>query len=361
METKQKGRKVVLGVLALAGLLAFSLLAMAGNLEPSAPPGPTMKTLDEVEPRIPIPDSNTPVGTFMISESGSYYLTGDRLCSGTGIQVDTNDVTIDLMGYTLKGPDSGENYGIYTSRGRNVEIRNGTVRDFMDGIRAFALSTKNHRIIAVRSTSNGNSGIYVEGVGNLVKGCTASYNGTSPTGGVNLYGIYAGPGSTVTGNTAHGNGTLAANSVFGIRTHIGSTVTGNTVYDNGDSATGDDVYGILVLTGGTATGNTVYDNGDSATAGFVYGIQAGFGSTVTGNTACGNGTSAGGNVYGIQAGSGSTVTSNTAYDNGDSATGDVWGILLAGNNLVDQNTAYNNGGTNMNDPCSCTFGTNHAP
>ncbi len=49
MKTKQKRTKVVVITLALAGLLlAFSLIGYAGNLEPSAPPGPTMKTLDEI-------------------------------------------------------------------------------------------------------------------------------------------------------------------------------------------------------------------------------------------------------------------------------------------------------------------------
>lgn len=35
-------------LLALAGLTVYNLLAKAGNLEPSEPPGPTMKTLDEI-------------------------------------------------------------------------------------------------------------------------------------------------------------------------------------------------------------------------------------------------------------------------------------------------------------------------
>ncbi len=48
METKDKRTKVVVGVLALAGLLWVLTLATAGNLEPSGPPASTMKTLDEI-------------------------------------------------------------------------------------------------------------------------------------------------------------------------------------------------------------------------------------------------------------------------------------------------------------------------
>lgn len=48
METKGKSMKVVTCILALAGLLGVLTLATAGNLEPNAPPGPTMKTLNEI-------------------------------------------------------------------------------------------------------------------------------------------------------------------------------------------------------------------------------------------------------------------------------------------------------------------------
>ena len=47
MTTKQK-RIVIVSLVVLAGLVIFSLMGYAGNLEPSAPPGPTMRTLEEV-------------------------------------------------------------------------------------------------------------------------------------------------------------------------------------------------------------------------------------------------------------------------------------------------------------------------
>lgn len=360
METRKKRIKVVVSVLALAALVVFSLMVYAGDLEPSAPPGPTMKTLDEIEPRIPIPGSDTPVSVFTISESGTYYLTGNRLCSSTSIQVDADYVTIDLMDYQLIGPGSGTNYGIYMNGRSNVEIRNGTVRNFYRGIYEGDTSGKDHRIINVRAVSNGISGIYLDGSGHLVKDCMASDNGNSATDDV--YGIYAFAGSTVTGNKACYNGNLATGNIYGIYAYNASTVTGNTAYYNGYSAdtTGMLIHGIYARSGCTVTGNTAYHNGYSA-AGHVYGIYAYHGSTVTGNTVYFNGYSADGDVHGIHAFTGCTVIGNTAYYNGHSADGDVHGIYLIGNNLVDQNTAYDNNGTNMNKPISCTFGTNHAP
>ena len=61
-------------IIVVGGLFAF-----AGDLDP--PPGaimPTMKTLTEIEPRTPVqalPGSETAL--HVISQSGSYYLTGN--------------------------------------------------------------------------------------------------------------------------------------------------------------------------------------------------------------------------------------------------------------------------------------------
>jgi hypothetical protein len=48
MQTKHKRKTVAVSLGILAGVLGFSLLATAGNLDPNGPPGPTMRTLDEV-------------------------------------------------------------------------------------------------------------------------------------------------------------------------------------------------------------------------------------------------------------------------------------------------------------------------
>lgn len=210
--------KVATAVFGVVMVLAAISVVMGGDLNPPGPPTTgTMKTLDEVEPRIPISQADIPK---TISEPGSYYLTEDVNSSVTAITVAVNDITIDLMGYTIKGPDSGTNYGIYMSGRKNVEIRNGTVRDFGSaGIyEGSDINGIGHRVINVRSISNGASGIQLSGKGHLIKDCTAAENG--------ICGIYARYACMVTGNTA------CLNGITGILAYQVCTVTGNTASMN---------------------------------------------------------------------------------------------------------------------------------
>ena len=80
-----------------------------------------------------------PVGTAItslphtISSSGFYYITKDMTCAdGTyGITIGVDNVTLDLMGFSLIGAGgSGLDNGISMDERSNVEIRNGTIRDF---------------------------------------------------------------------------------------------------------------------------------------------------------------------------------------------------------------------------------------
>ncbi len=278
--------------------------ALAGSLEPLAAPAPTMKTLDQIEPRIPIPASATSASPFVITTSGSYYLQGDRLCSSHGISVDANNVTIDLCGYSLIGNGSSGS-GVYMVGQSNIEIRNGTIRNFAIGIEETHTTGRDHRVIDVRAISNTKQGIQLVGYGHEVRDCTSSYNGFAPAGS-QVYGIHAGAGAIIIGNTVRNNGTGAATLVFGIVTGYGAVIKGNVVHYNAHSSSS--------------------------------------------------------NVYGIAADGGSTIIGNTAYYNGISGTGaSIYGIYPGLNSLVDQNTAYNNGGTNMYISAGNTYGTNHAP
>lgn len=328
-------RRKQTSILVLAGITAFISLGLfwpglvgAGDLEPPGPPGSTMKTLDQVEPRIPI--TSLP---YTISNPGSYYLTGDLTSTSDGIIVNADNVSIDLVGHSLIGPgkNSGTNYGIYMDTRSNVEIRNGTVRDFgSDGILEGNFSAKAHRVISVRLISNGGRGAYVRGRGSFVKDCTAAENGDV---GIDVFGygsivtgniaynnegsgIHAGQGCTVTDNNAY------SNTVHGIDAAAACTVTGNTVYSNQDDGIHSSSLCII-------TGNTAFQNQDD-------GIYA-FGSCkVSGNTANTN------NGYGISADAGSELSGNIANYNNQNDSSFHAGIRVNGACLLKGNAvSYN--------------------
>jgi hypothetical protein len=93
-----------------------------------------MKTLDQLEARIPIPKSPQPsiAGPhFTITQPGSYYLTGNiDVTTGNGINIEADDVTLDLNGYTISSNNpTAANYGISLNGTRKrVSISNGHIR-----------------------------------------------------------------------------------------------------------------------------------------------------------------------------------------------------------------------------------------
>ncbi len=85
-----------------------------------------MKSLTEVEPRIAINAANTPGDAgnlFIISQPGSYYLTGNinGVAGMHGIAISASGVTLDLSGFELRGSPgtlTGVNAGSFNeSRG----------------------------------------------------------------------------------------------------------------------------------------------------------------------------------------------------------------------------------------------------
>jgi hypothetical protein len=126
MKTKLNHQLVAaFGLLFTLNLQPSSLLAQ-GSLTPPGAPAPTMKTLQQVEPRVPI--SSAP---FTISQPGSYYLTTNLTVSGgDAITIATNGVTLDLNGFTISStanPASG--IAVLINAGlRDITIQNGHIR-----------------------------------------------------------------------------------------------------------------------------------------------------------------------------------------------------------------------------------------
>ena len=316
METLTQRTKLLICMLALVGLFLFTLSGNAGDLNPSAPPAPTMKTLDEVEARTPIKASDLPL---TISSSGSYYL-AETINFGTqntsGITIDTNDVTIDLNGYSLIGPGktAGSNgSGIQASSSfSNISVVNGYALEWKE--HGIYLSSRQNRVESITASDNGQSGIWI-GSRSIAKNCVCYLNGH--------HGIDGSSSSIVMGCVAH------ENTDDGIYVGNGSVVTGCTSYGND--------YGIDCSRSCSVTNCSVSYN-------TTVGIDAGSRSVVNNCTVVDNGD------VGIEVASGSTISNCSSANN--AADG-----IYASDSLIIGNTSYNNS-PNMS-LTSCTSLHNH--
>jgi len=254
--TKNSSRLAFLTVIAL--ICSWGILSNAGNLNPSAPPGPTMKTLDEVEARIPVQSlSGSGTALYVISQSGSYYLTGNITTAETdkhGIEITVDDVTIDLNGYALIGPGKttgSSGYGIYAS-GQRVTVLNGSVCQWRGG--GILLGGLANQVRYIKTVNNGGKGIDVQKVSN-VSHCTCTSN--------NGDGIYAWDGSVVSYCISY------ENSGNGVHGRVGVIVKECSIYQNEDSE------GISVGKSSVINSCSIAENWDGD------GILAGYGSVIT--------------------------------------------------------------------------------
>jgi hypothetical protein len=255
---------------------------------------------------------------YTINASGMYYLSRTLTSAAGGITINSNDVTLDLMGFTLRGPGkAGNSYNGIDVSGPfgNVEIRNGTITYFGgDGVHCLGT---NCRIIGLRVSDIGAAGISQIGL-NQVISCLVKSCGHE--------GIWSGEGSMIKGNSVKNN------TGSGISAGDKCIAIGNSSQDNGS-------HGIS-----TGFGSMVQNN--QASGNFESGISVGQGSTVMGNIASGNGTS------GILAGSSCTVTDNSARLNPG------FGISTATYCTISRNTVEANPTFAMNAGDYCTITNN---
>ena len=245
INAKKSTLVIVVGLAMLAGVY---LAIFAGNLEPPGPPAPTMKTLDEIETRIPIHAADLPL---TITAPGNYYLAEDITTAGGGITVSKGlqNVSIDMKGHSLTGG---------TGAGINVSgtVKNGTVSGWaLHGVSAFV-------VIDVRSTGNTGDGIIASR--ECIR-CIASSNGGN---GIRMNGQVRVVDSTSSGNTSNGFITTGAASVITNCTANSNGVDGFHISSGSPSmilnsvATFNDNDGIEVSDNAYVFGNLCNGNND---------------------------------------------------------------------------------------------------
>jgi parallel beta-helix repeat protein len=310
-------------------LLSIPLLIPAGDLNPPGPPGATMVTLEEIEPRTPVetlPGSS--VALYVIEQPGSYFLT--RSLTGesgkSGIVIAASHVTLDLMGFELVGVAGSLSGIVVPSPEISITIRSGSIHDWGEhGVDAGEADVS--QLLDLRALDSGaplmdhdglrlgESGVIARCIsqGHPGEGISAE-DGTSVIGcaaSLNTIGI-SGSGTTVTGCAATGN-------TFG-----GFSIGFGSVVDC--TASLNDGYGFRVDRG-SITGCTAARNGGN-------GIWVNSDSLVQGNTCVEQFSGAG-----IFAGSGPSL----ARIDGNLVSGNDIGIqVLATGNLIIRNTAHGN-------------------
>jgi hypothetical protein len=183
-----------------------------GSLTPPGTPAPTMKSLDQIEPRTPITNATA----VIISASGSYYLTTNiTVSTNSAITITANGVTLDLNGFTISSTAAGATgTGILLAGGNaDITILNGHIKGgvtnngsgvyggggFANGITYSVPTPSNVRVAGVSVSGCLSGGILLaNSVSIVVESCTVQTIGG--------YGIVA---ASVSHSVAYQCGTIA--------------------------------------------------------------------------------------------------------------------------------------------------------
>lgn len=263
-------------LVALAGMALAVCSASGGDLNPPLGPlGPTMKTLQQVEPRIEINPTSTPGdadSTFRISAPGNYYLTRD--VSGEfgkhGIEIAASNVTIDLMGFEIFGAFGSLDAINGTASPAGVTVRNGRVTNWGD--EGVDLEPTDDAVIEnIVATGCGGWGVST-GFNGAVRDCTASGC---------VIGVYVAGHGLATGCVSFGN--TASGFRMGWGSHIADCASRNNASHGFDIGNGVQVVNCSSM-GNGGSGFSVGDGSQvvhcTSYQDIIYGVRAGEGTTV---------------------------------------------------------------------------------
>lgn len=202
-------RALLGGLLGAAGLTALSPLARGGPLDPPAGPvAPTAKPLAEIEPRTAVNAANTPgdaTAVFVISQPGSYYLTGniDVPPGKAGVRIAASGVRLDLLGFRISGAQSAGSTGISDGGVPRSDVTVHTGSIVRMGSHGVALgATARARLDDLTVMDNGGSGV-LAGENSQISRILCVGNGAAQP--ASSHGILASDHSNVAMCIAHGN------------------------------------------------------------------------------------------------------------------------------------------------------------
>jgi parallel beta-helix repeat protein len=363
---------VVLTLLAMSISVVPPALAQGNLTPPPGAPSPTMLSLSQVEPRTPVDAVHTPGDAnslFIINHPGSYYLTANLVPTNSqyAISIETNDVTLDLSGFTVTGISNSSinGSGIYVPNPQiDLTIRNGVVSDWpIVGIYAFF--TSNCQFEHLRLYNDQQTGIYA-GTNCVFLDCVAQGDGTGILGGNNCnvtlcnfvandgQGLELGDNSLITSCAAQnnfatgifvGNGCVIRDCTSVTNKNVAGIVGGNNCTLSGCTVLSNHGFGITlgltcVVDGCTVDSNTGVGISSAGSASGLYGL------IIKNCSVCQN------SLDGIDSGSGSLVEDCAILGNATN------GVSVADHSSITGCIVKDSGADGIVVPSSCVVANN---
>jgi hypothetical protein len=162
-----------------------------------------------------------------------------NIASGSAVTIATDNVILDLNGHKICNAVAGPGttaIGVYSHQRKNITIRNGTIRGFLNAVALTDVSpftsSRGHVVEDVRADDNAYMGISVAGGGSVIRRNHVVETGGSLIG-ANAYGIYVfGPENRVIDNdvvTVTPTGSGHSYGIWFAATAVDSAASGNRV------------------------------------------------------------------------------------------------------------------------------------